>query len=114
MDDVLNDLGRSHDESLPHGVEDDLGRVVKVQLLHEIGPVRLHRRQAEIEQIRHFLVRSTFREQLEHLLLAVGEQMVGISQSALLQLPNVIFDQDPCDGGTEEWLPRTDRPHRRD
>jgi hypothetical protein len=35
----LNDL---HDQSLAHGVKHDLSRVVQVQLLHEICPMRFH------------------------------------------------------------------------
>ena len=33
----------SHDETLPHRVKDDFGCVMQIQLLHEIGAMRLHR-----------------------------------------------------------------------
>ena len=70
------------------------------------------RGQAEVEQRRDLLVRSTFREQLE-LFLAICQQVIRVGQSALLQLPDVVLDQHAGNGRAEERLARAHRPDRR-
>src|SRR5262245_51334617 len=35
------------DDALTHGVQHDFGRIVQIQLLHEIRPMSLHRGQAQ-------------------------------------------------------------------
>ena len=105
---------RLHDETLAHGIEHDLRRVVQVQLLHQVGPVRLDRRQPEIEQRRHLLVRSSFGEQLEDLLLAIGQQVIGIGQAALSAAAHVVLDEHGGDRRTEERLAGGDGADRRE
>ena len=39
---TTGELNGLHDQSLAHGVEYDLSRVVQVQLLHEICSMRFH------------------------------------------------------------------------
>jgi hypothetical protein len=63
--------------------------------------VRLYRREAEIEQRSDFLVRAPLREQLQHFLFAIRQQTIGIAQSALLQLANVVLNEHGRDGGTK-------------
>ena len=46
-----------------------------------------------VEQRGDLLVRAPLRQQLEDFLLAVGQQVVGIGQAALLQPPNVVLDE---------------------
>ena len=59
------------DNSLPHRIEHDLGRVVQIELLHQIRPMGLDGRQPQIELGGHLFVGASFGEQLEHFLLAV-------------------------------------------
>jgi len=48
------------DNSFPDGVEDDFGGAVKVQLLHDPGPMSLNRIGTEVQHAGDFLVRFAF------------------------------------------------------
>ena len=102
-----------NDDPFPHGVENDLRRVVKVQFLHQVGAMGLDGREADVEQRRDFLVRASFREQLQDFAFAIGEEVVGVRQAARAELPDVVFHQHRGDRGTEEGLARSHRAHRR-
>src|SRR5215510_1435451 len=104
---------RSGDESFPNGVENDLGRIVQIQLLHEIGPMRFDRRHAQIEQRRHFLVRSSLGEEVEDLSFPVGQQVIRVAQATFLQRAQVILDEHGGNGRAEERLPGADSADRR-
>ena len=58
----------SADNSLADGIKHDFRRVVQVEFLHEVGPVRLYGVEAEIEYCCRFFVGLTFGNQLKDLL----------------------------------------------
>lgn len=51
------------------------------KLLQNVPAVRLHRGQADVQQMGHVLVRFAFREQLQDFALAAGQQFITILQS---------------------------------
>ena len=59
---ILPFAWRLDDQTLPHGIQDDFSGVVEVQFLHQVFAVCLHSRQTQVQQIRHVLVRATFRK----------------------------------------------------
>ena len=84
------------------------------ELLHQIGAVRLDRRHAQLENIRYFLVRSTFSQQLQHFLLAVGQKPIRILLTALLEMPHVVGQQQSGYRRAEVRLSLANRPQGRD
>ena len=50
----------SANQLLPHSVQNDLGRVMQIQLLHQVGTVAFDRISADVEESRNFLVRLAF------------------------------------------------------
>ena len=71
------------------------------------------RRKAEVEQRGDFFVGSPFRQELEHFLFPIGQEVIRVRQAALLQLPDVVLDEHAGHGRAEEGFSRADRPDRR-
>jgi len=51
---------------------------VQIQLLQDMGAVRVHRVQAETQCIRNLLVGFSFGHQLQDLALAVRQQLIAV------------------------------------
>src|SRR5579884_1280907 len=92
----------SGDDLFAHGVEDDLSRIVQIQLLHQMRAVCLDGIGTDIEKGCDVLVRLTLGQQLKNLTLALTQQFVGVLQALLLELTNVVLGQGLRDGGAEE------------
>src|SRR6266851_7626606 len=65
------------DQPVRNRVPDQLAPVVDIQLLHEVVLVHLGRLHAAIEARRDLLDGEPVRQQLEHLALAVGQEVVA-------------------------------------
>src|SRR5690348_2268920 len=61
------------DEIRLEGVPDEPGRLVDIELLHEVGAVRVDGARAEEELFADFLARKPLSDELENLDLALGE-----------------------------------------
>src|SRR5688500_19664260 len=85
-----DESGASRDHSCPNRVQDDLGGIVKIQLLHQIPAMRFNRRHTNIEECRYFLVGAPLGKEMEHLLFAIGQEVIRVGQPALLQRANVV------------------------
>src|SRR6185436_12926818 len=57
--------------------------------------------QTEIQERGYLLVRPPFGEEMQDFFLAIGQQVVRVTQPAFLQGANVILDEEGCDGGAE-------------
>jgi hypothetical protein len=63
---------RSRDQPLADRIEHDLGSVMQIQLLHQIGAMCLYGREAQIQKRCDFLVRAAFRQKVQHLPFSFG------------------------------------------
>src|SRR3989304_4812910 len=91
---VLDDVRRRIDphQALAQGVADKVGAVPGVQLAHDVGLVGLDSLDADEELLRDALVGVAFGDELEHLALAAGEQIVARLAVLLPRLPEVLVD----------------------
>ena len=55
--------------------------------------MRFDGRETEIEQRRHLFVRASFGQKLQHFLLTVGQQVIGVGEARVLQLAHVVLDE---------------------
>src|SRR5690606_37611199 len=64
------------DEPRADGVPREFEPVLQAEFLQEIGPVPLHGLRADVEQVGDLLARVAFGDEVEDLLLAVGDRLV--------------------------------------
>src|ERR1039457_5813830 len=101
------------DDPLAHGVQNKLGHAVQVQLLQDVRAMGFHRVQADIQHVGDFLVGAAFREKLQDLALASGDQFISVLGAPALQLAHVVFHQDLADCGAEKRFAFGQRAHGR-
>src|SRR5262245_18311358 len=101
----------SMDDLLAHREANDLGRVVQIELLHDVLAVRLDRVDAHGEHGRDLLVRLALGDQLEHLALAVGEEGQVVLDVLAAGIAEIAFEEDLRPGWAEERPAAADRLH---
>src|SRR5215208_2522568 len=80
-------LGRLEaDQAALERVADKVGAVLSVQLAHDVRLVRLDSLDADHQLVRDALVRAPLGDELEHLALTTGEQVVATARLRLLGL----------------------------
>src|SRR5690242_20529568 len=96
-------LGRAlgHD-AFAYRVEDQLGNVVQLQFLHHLRAMRLHRIDAQLQEVCNLLARLSLRHQLQHLAFAGREQFKRILRAGSLELSHVILEQNLAHCGAKE------------
>src|ERR1700733_15275871 len=92
----------SADQFFAERVQDDLRGVVNIQLLQQFGTVAFDRIRANVEKNRNFLVRLSFREQLQHFFLACSQKIERIGETLLLKDTHVVLKQRFGDGPAEK------------
>src|ERR1700682_806754 len=95
---------KSGNDSLAHGVKNQLRHAFQFQFFHDVGPVRFHRIYAQMEEISHFLVGFPFGNQLQNLSFAWCQQIVGIFAARALQLFHIVFQHHLADRWAEKRL----------
>src|SRR3990172_5978372 len=93
--------GVEADEALAQGVADEVGAVLGVELGHDVGAVRLDGLDADVELLGDLLVGGALGDELEHLALAGGEEVVADAAGVALQLPEVVGEVAVADAGAE-------------
>src|SRR5487761_1837543 len=83
-------------------VKDQLRHAVQVQFFENISAVRLHRVEAEIENVRGFLVGPAFGEKLKNLALARSQKVVAVLDLFFLHAADVVLEQHLADDGAEK------------
>src|ERR1051326_1418804 len=79
------------DDSLSHGIEDQLRYAVQVQLLQYMRAVGLDGRGADIEDGRRLFIGPPLRDELQDFAFPVRQQVVAVVQTALFELPHVVL-----------------------
>src|SRR5215470_7998185 len=103
--------GSVHD-LLPHREANDLGRVVEIELLHDVLAVRLDRVDAHRQDGGDLLVRLSLGDQLEDLALTVGQQREVVLDVLAAGVAEISLEQDLRDGRAEERAAAPDRLDR--
>src|SRR5512146_244214 len=74
----------SGDDLLSDSIQNNVGRAVQVELLHDVGAVSLDRVRAQVQRGCDFFVGLAFCQKLKNLFLTLRQQIVTILQAALL------------------------------
>src|SRR5262252_3124432 len=91
--------------ALAHSVEDKLGNIVQIQLLHDLRAVCLDSIHAQTQEVGHVLARLALSDQLKDLTLTGGQQFIRIIRPGSFQLSRIVLEQHLPHGRAKERLP---------
>ena len=81
-----------------NGVLGQFCRAVEVKLIHQMGPMRLDRLDADVQHLANFAIGLPLGNQLQHLPLAGGQPVIVVLACRRLRLLDIRFDDRPGDG----------------
>src|SRR5215469_8245626 len=85
---------RLRDDSLSYGVKRQFRNALQVQLLHDVGPMSLHRVYTQVQKVCNVFVRFSLRHELKNLPFARSQQIVRVLRAGTFQLAHVVVQKD--------------------